>query len=207
MSEPVHLSIVIPAFNEAGRLGPTLDAIEAFRRSRRYTSEVIVVDDCSLDGTARLAEMFAAGKDGYRILKNERNLGKGGAVRRGLLEARGAYRLFTDADLSTPIEQVDSFFPFFDGTADGTRYDIVIGSRRVRGARLDKRQPIHRESAGRLYSLLVRLLALRGFLDTQCGFKMFTARAAEEVCRRQTVTGFGFDVELLYIAVKVLRLK
>lgn len=207
MSDDIHLSIIIPAFREENRLPPTLNAIEAYRRIKPWKSEVLVIDDCSPDGTSRVVEEFMKGKTGYRLLRNEKNLGKGGSVRRGMLEAVGRYRVFTDADNSTPIEDADSFFPFFEGAVDGTRYEVVIASRRVDGAQLLKRQPLHREASGRIFSLLVHLLAVPGFLDTQCGFKMFTAAAAQEIFRRQTITGFGFDVELLFIAMKVLGYK
>lgn len=125
-----------------------------------------------------------------------------------MLEARGRFRLFTDADLSTPIEEVDGLLSYLDGTRpEAGRFDIAIASRRVKGARLSQRQPAHRELSGRVFSLLVRALVMPGFLDTQCGFKLFTAAAAEQVFSRQTIPGFGFDVEALYIARRVLGLQ
>lgn len=204
MTTPVHLSIIIPAFNEETRLLPTLEAIEAYRISRPFVSEVLVVDDCSIDNTSGVVTRFAEKHDGYRVFRQPFNQGKGAAVRAGMLATTGAYRLFTDADNSTPIEQADSFFPFFDGSADGTKYDVVIGSRRVKGARLARRQPPHRELSGRIYSLLVRALVIPGFLDTQCGFKMFSARAADGIFPLQTIPGFGFDIEVIIIAIKRL---
>lgn len=206
MTESIYLSIIVPAFREEQRLLPTLQKIEAYRRIKPWKSEVLIIDDCSPDGTSRVAEAFMAGKTGYRLLRNERNLGKGGSVRRGMLEAEGRFRLFTDADLSTPIEDVDSFFPFLEG-AGGMRYDGVIASRRVEGAKLEQRQPIYRELSGRIFSILVRLLAVPGFFDTQCGFKIFTAEAAQQIFPRQTILGFGFDVEILFIAIRVLAYK
>lgn len=200
----LHLSIIIPAFNEETRLPATLEAIEAWRRSHTLTSEVIVVDDHSSDGTVDLVRRFGAAHPGVRVLTQEQNLGKGAAVKAGMLAAMGDYRVFMDADNSTPIDEADRFFPYFEGSVDGHRYDMVIGSRRVSGAELARRQPPHREAAGRFYSLLVRTFLISGYLDTQCGFKMFTAKAAEALFSRQTIPGFGFDIEILYVAVNVL---
>ncbi len=190
------LSIIIPAYNESKRILPTLEKIEKFRQLQSYTTEIIVVDDASTDGTSDVVETFIADKPFFRLVRNEKNIGKGGSVQRGMLLAEGAYRLFSDADMSTPIEEVQKFL--------GLKYvDVVIGSRRVTGAHLAKRQPVLREAAGRIFSVLVRFLVLRGFLDTQCGFKMFTGAVAEKVFRRQTIMRFGFDVEILFVAKKI----
>jgi len=207
MTDSIHLSIIVPAYREEKRILPTLQKIEAYRRVKPFRSEVIIVDDCSPDGTCRVVEQFMADKTGYRLLRNEKNTGKGGSVRNGMLAAQGTYRLFSDADLSTPIEDADGFFNYFEGAVDGAKYDVVIGSRRVAGAHLVQRQPLHREASGRIFSLLVRALAVPGFYDTQCGFKMFTAAAAEQIFKRQTIPGFGFDVEILFIALNVLGYK
>jgi dolichyl-phosphate beta-glucosyltransferase len=208
MSGEPYLSVVIPAYREELRLGAALEKIEAFRRTRPWTSEVIVVDDGSPDGTARVAGEFMRGKTGYRLIRADKNAGKGAAVRRGMEEATGKYRLFSDADLSTPIEEVEAFFPYLVGRGPvGVRYDVVVGSRRVAGARLEQRQPFHRELSGRIFSLLVHLLVFPGFLDTQCGFKMFTAEAARQIFRRQRITRFAFDVEAMFIALRVLGYK
>ncbi|MCB4756683.1 MAG: glycosyltransferase family 2 protein [Elusimicrobia bacterium] len=194
---PPRLSIIIPAYNEAARILPTLETIEAFVKTQPYPIEVLIVDDGSKDGTAGTVRTFIDGKSHFRLLQHERNLGKGAAVRLGMRSAQGAYRLFSDADLSTPIEEVSKFFPH--------AYDVIIGSRRVRGAQLKKRQPFYREAMGRVFSVLVRLLTLHGFLDTQCGFKFFTANAADNIFFKQTINGFGFDVEILFIAKKCFR--
>jgi dolichyl-phosphate beta-glucosyltransferase len=201
MASPVHLSIIIPAYNEAARILPSLEKINAFLKIQSYTAEVIVVDDCSRDRTYDLVRDFIANKTGYKLIRNLENLGKGASVKKGMLEAKGAYRLFSDADLSTPIDEV---YKFLDLITTGG-YDVVIGSRRVRGAVLDKRQPMYREASGRVFSVLVRMLTLKGFIDTQCGFKMFSAAMAEKVFPRQTIDGFGFDVEILTIAATVCR--
>ncbi len=191
------LSIIVPAYNEGARLGPTLEKIAAFTSRQSFSSEIIVVDDGSTDGTRALAEAFAAKNKNTVVAANPGNQGKGAAVKRGMLLARGKWRLFTDADSSTPIEFVNTFFPLAD-----SGYDVVIGSRRVRGADVAKRQPFYRQGSGNIFSVLVRLLLLRGFIDTQCGFKLFSGAAAELIFPRLTIDGFGFDVEVLYIAVK-----
>jgi dolichyl-phosphate beta-glucosyltransferase len=191
LSEPV-LSVVIPAFNEAGRLPPTLERVAAFLRGWGKGHEVLVVDDGSTDETAR-----AAREGGATVLRDERNRGKGHAVRRGMLAARGLRRLMTDADLSTPIDELPRFLEKMD---EG--YDVVIGSRALPGARIEVHQPWFRENMGRVYNLFVRALALPGLRDTQCGFKLWSAPAAREAFTAARLDGFSFDVEALYLARK-----
>lgn len=191
MSDP-FLSVVIPAFNEAERLPRTLDRVGAFLRALGRGHEILVVDDGSQDGTAERAS--AAGAN---VLRNDRNRGKGHAVRRGMLEARGQRRLMTDADLSTPIEELPRFL---EKLAEG--YDVVIGSRAVAGANVEVHQPWFRENMGRLYNLFVRALALPGLRDTQCGFKLWSAEAAHAAFADARLDGFSFDVEALYLARK-----
>ncbi len=197
MSSAINLSVIIPAYNEEKRIGPTLWKIAAFLSRQSYKSEIIVVDDASFDRTRAVVEDFPTDKVPVRLLTNNKNIGKGAAVRRGMQQAKGAHRLFSDADLSTPIEEVEGFLKL------SPPYEVVIGSRRVKGSNVAKRQPALREASGRIFSLLVRLFTVRGFIDTQCGFKMFTAKAADEVFKRQTINRFGFDVELIYIAKKL----
>lgn len=192
-----HLSIVIPAYNEAGRILAALEKIEAFLKQQAYSAEVLIVDDCSSDKTVDVVKKIITSRPNYRLLMNQVNTGKGASVRKGMLAASGRFRLFSDADLSTPIEEVNKFLELIKS------YDVIIGSRRIRGARVAVRQPIFREGAGRIFSVLVRLLTLRGFIDTQCGFKLFNAQSAQEVFKRQTIERFGFDVEILYIAKKL----
>lgn len=189
------LSIVIPAYNEAARLPATLRRIREYLRARPGSHEMIVVDDGSRDDTSAAAR----GLDfpGLQVLRTETNRGKGHAVRRGMLFARGDVRLMTDADLSTPIEDLDRLLIRLD---EG--YDVAIGSRAVAGADVQVHQTFYRETAGRAFNLLVRLLALPGLHDTQCGFKVWTAAAAQEVFGAGHLDGFCFDVEALYIARK-----
>lgn len=188
-----ELSVVIPAYNEAGRLPPTLGRLRAYLDARGRAYEIVVVDDGSSDGTAQAARQ--AGGAVVTVVVNATNRGKGHAVRRGMLAARGARRLLCDADLSTPIEQLERL----EAQAE-QGHEVVIGSRALPGAQVEIRQTGFRENVGRLFNLLVRLLALRGVRDTQCGFKLFSAAAAEGVFRVARLDGFVFDVEALFLA-------
>ena len=190
MSAP-ELSVVIPAYNEALRLPGTLARIR--EQLAGLSFEIVVADDGSSDGTAERAR--AAGGEGLSVLRSEQNRGKGHAVRRGMLAARGALRLMSDADLSTPIEELPRLLA---RARDG--FDVVIASRALPASRIEVHQPRYRESVGRAFNLLVRALLLPGLRDTQCGFKLFSARAAAEVFAAARLDGFGFDVEALVIA-------
>jgi dolichyl-phosphate beta-glucosyltransferase len=192
VTAPVSLSVVIPAFNEEQRLPGTLATILPFLRSRGETFEVVVVDDGSRDRTALVAGQ--AGPE-VRVLRNPGNRGKGYSVRNGMLNAQGAWRLMSDADLSTPIEELDRLKA---ALSDGA--EIAIASRAVSGANLEKRQSIMRETSGRLFNRLVRMLHLPGIKDTQCGFKLFSAAAARAAFTESTLDGFAFDVEALVLA-------
>ncbi|MDD5557601.1 MAG: glycosyltransferase family 2 protein [bacterium] len=190
------ISVVIPAYNEEERLGETLERVCAYLSRQAYGWEVIVVDDGSTDGTASLCRAFAGRDPRVRLASNPGNRGKGYSVRHGVDEARGDCILFSDADLSAPIEDVERLLePVLRGG-----FDIAIGSRAVPGADIRIRQPWHRELMGRIFNGIVRLVALRGFSDTQCGFKLFRAAAAKDLFRRQRIERFSFDVEALYLA-------
>ncbi|MBZ5497123.1 MAG: glycosyltransferase family 2 protein [Acidobacteriia bacterium] len=196
MPESFRLSVIIPAYNEELRLPGTLRDVGAFLAAQPYESEVIVVDDGSTDGTAQSACACTAVK-ALRLIRHPdgANHGKGAAVRRGMLEARGKFRIFMDADNSTTIDQIAGLWPWFD-----QGYDLVIGSRKKRGARVEVHQARYKELAGRLGNLVIRLLVAPGIEDTQAGFKMFTRRSAEAVFSRQTIDRWGYDFELLAIA-------
>jgi dolichyl-phosphate beta-glucosyltransferase len=187
------LSVVIPAFNEAARLPRTLERVRAFLQARGGSHEVLVVDDGSTDGTAALAR--GAGGAWLTVLENGVNRGKGFSVRRGMLAARGERRLMSDADLSTPIEELDALWARMD-----QGYDVVIASRALPQSRVEVHQGAFRENIGRLFNLLVRTAALPGLRDTQCGFKLFSAAAAEAAFSRTRLDGFAFDVEALFVA-------
>ncbi len=187
--------MVIPAFNEATRLPGTLEKLASFLDAWGRSYELLVVDDGSKDGTAEAAQE-ALGQN-VSILRDETNRGKGHAVRKGMLAARGERRLMTDADLSTPIEEL----PRLDAQMD-KGCDIVIASRVVAGARIEVHQPAYRERMGRFFNRVVQILALPGLEDTQCGFKLFTAAAAQDAFSAARLNGFSFDVEVLFIARK-----
>jgi dolichyl-phosphate beta-glucosyltransferase len=183
---------VIPAYNEALRLPATLARVREHLAARGLGHEIVVVDDGSKDETAAVAR---AGGDVVRVLRHEPNRGKGYAVRRGMLAARGERRLMTDADLSTPIEELARLEAEID-----RGFDVAIGSRAVAGARIEVHQPAYREAMGRLFNVFVQALLLPGLADTQCGFKLFTAVAAEAAFGPCRLDGFSFDVEALYVA-------
>ena len=185
------LSVVVPAFNEAARLPRTVARLEHHLAARSY--EIVIVDDGSTDGTVEAAR--AAARRELTVLRNEGNRGKGYSVRRGMLAARGARRLMSDADLSTPIEELGRLEACLDAG-----HDVAIGSRALEGSRIEVRQPWYREGMGRLFNVFVRTLALPGLHDTQCGFKLFSGSAAEAVFSAARLDGFSFDVEALFIA-------
>jgi dolichyl-phosphate beta-glucosyltransferase len=192
-----HLSVVIPAYNEERRLPRTLDDVLAYLERQSYAAEVVIVDDGSTDGTARVAGERGSGSVPVRLVAQPdgANHGKGAAVRVGMETARGAHRLFMDADNSTTVDQVERFWPFID---EG--YDVVIGSRDVRGAEVVVHQSWAKELAGNFGNWLIRMLAVGGVADTQAGFKMFTQRCIEDIMPRLTIDRWGFDVELLAAA-------
>ncbi len=190
----MHLSLVIPAFNEEKNIGETLLKAERYLSRQTYESEIIVIDDGSTDGTlAKVRSSFP----NVETTSYSPNQGKGFAVRAGMMAAKGDYRVFYDADGSTPIEELEKLWPCFNDGAD-----IVIGSRDLSQSEVVVHQSWLREHMGRVFNLLVKIFALGGFPDTQCGFKGFTAAACEVVFPRQTLDGFAFDVELLYLARK-----
>lgn len=192
-----YLSVVIPAFNERKRIIPTLKKIRQYLETQDFLYEIIVVDDGSTDGMAAAIKKEQIGRP-IRLLQNDTNRGKGYSVRKGILAARGEFILFSDADLSTPIEEVEKLLQRLD-----KGYDIAIGSRALAASKLVIRQSWCRETAGRTFNFLVQTLAFPGIKDTQCGFKLFTRRAARLIFNRQRFDGFGFDVEILYLGKKL----
>ena len=198
MNEDIFLSIIIPAYNEERRIKSTLKRISNYLTSNGYRYEIIVVDDGSTDGTFSLVKRMKGEIKGLRIIKNMKNKGKGFSVKRGFLSARGRYMLFSDADLSTPIEEIEKLISWFN-----KGYDIVIGSRALKESHIQIHQPWYRELAGRIFNLFVQAMAVPGIKDTQCGFKCFSQKAALEICKRQRIERFSFDVEMLYIAKKL----
>jgi dolichyl-phosphate beta-glucosyltransferase len=189
------LSVVIPAYNEEYRLPRTLEQIFAFLREQSYASEVLVIENGSSDRTYEIAREFAEHHENLRVLKEEQR-GKGNAVKRGMLEAHGEYRFLCDADLSMPITQINRFL-----SPQLTEFDIAIGSREAAGA-VRYNEPEFRHLGGRLINLAIRLLILPGLQDTQCGFKCFRAEVADKIFPCQSISGWSFDIEVLYIARK-----
>jgi glycosyltransferase involved in cell wall biosynthesis len=194
LSNP-FLSIIIPAYNEEHRLPNTLEQVFSFLQTQAYSVEVIVVENGSQDRTLEIARSLTDHHEGLRVLKaGER--GKGLAVRLGMLEACGEYRFMCDTDLSMPISEINRFLP-----PSLTDFDIAIASREAPGA-IRFNEPQYRHLGGRAVNMMIRLLALPGLHDTQCGFKCFRASIAEELFHFQTLTGWSFDIELLYLARK-----
>ncbi len=197
-----RLSIVVPAYDEEKRLGASLKRMLAYFDSMHYPFEILVVDDGSKDDTARLVQTISACRPQVRLLSYAANRGKGYAVRYGVLQARGERILFCDADLATPIEEVEKLLVKLDAG-----YDIAIGSRDVEGSELIKRQSGLRELGGRVFNKLVQAIAVPGIHDTQCGFKLFTQSAAQSIFRRCQVEHFAFDVEVLYLALRFFGMR
>ena len=191
-------SIVIPAYNESARLGASLEKVLSFVHSQRWNAEVIVVNDGSRDHTADIARSFAAKDPILRLVENPGNRGKGYSVRHGMLNAKGEILLFSDADLSSPIEEAPKLLEALESGAD-----IAIGSRWLRAETQTQRQPLHRQLFGRIFNLLLRLTLGLQFKDTQCGFKAFKRPAAQAIFPLQKIERWGFDPEILFLARKL----
>jgi len=189
-------SIVIPAYNESSRILATLESVVSGVRARRWSAEVVVVNDGSRDATAQIVRDFMRSAPEVRMIENAENRGKGYSVRAGLLQAQGEVVMFTDADLSAPIEEAERLFA---AIAEGA--DIAIGSRWLKSSRQTHRQPLYRQFFGRCFNSVVRTVMGLKFADTQCGFKAFTRDAAQTVFQLMTIERWGFDPEILFIAL------
>ena len=201
--EVPEISVVIPAYNEEVRCKSTLPQLWRALNRRFATFEVIVVDDGSNDGTARVVSQFSGSHHNVRLISYPKNRGKGYAVRMGVLAASGRYILFSDADLSTPVREVRKLLNALE-----QGYDIAIGSRARKGTKILERQPMYRICMGKIFNKFVQLLTVAGISDTQCGFKCFHGAAAREIFPYCRIDGFSFDVEVLYIAKqKGMRIK
>jgi dolichyl-phosphate beta-glucosyltransferase len=198
MAQP-YLSIIIPAYNEAERLPRSLLDIDKRLSGADYSYEIVVVNDGSTDNTASIVKNMAKMIKNLKLIDLKDNSGKGGTVRQGMLLTTGKIRLFTDADNSTSIDQFEKMMPFFK---EG--YDIVIGSRVMKGATLDPGEPFYRQIPAKIGNLIFQsVLGLWGVWDTQCGFKAFTEEAAERIFKESTIPGWGFDVEVLALAKRM----
>jgi glycosyltransferase involved in cell wall biosynthesis len=190
-----HLSIVIPAYNEALRLGKSLEKVLEYIRAQKEPVELILVDDGSSDGTPELLRKFQSRYFALRVLRNEPNRGKGYTVRRGILEAQGQFILFSDADLSAPIEEAIKLL----AAIEEQKADAAVGSRALDRTLIGVHQPWTREMSGRAFNLLVRLFTGLKLRDTQCGFKLFRRATTRRAFELQQVEGFGFDPEVLFL--------
>jgi dolichyl-phosphate beta-glucosyltransferase len=192
----VKLSVVIPAYNEEKRISETLKKIESYLHSNHLDYEIIIVDDGSKDNTLGVIYNSVSDKSRLSVLVNEINRGKGYSVKRGMLSAKGDLILFSDADLSTPITELDKFLPLIP------QYDIIIGSRGLKESNIIDYQPLYRRMMGRMFSSIVKIFSLRGISDSQCGFKLFKSSAVKKIFTNQQIERWGFDVEILYLAKK-----
>lgn len=190
------LSIVIPAYNEEKRLPASLDAIVGYLRANSLAAEVLVIDDGSTDGTAECARLYGLKHEFVQLLRNPGNRGKGYSVRHGMLKATREWVLFTDADLSAPIEEFDKLM----SAAQSRNAAVAIGSRGLDRSLIGVHQSAVREHAGRFFNTVMRVITGLPFVDTQCGFKLYRRDAARQIFSRQQLEGFGFDVEDLFIA-------
>lgn len=197
MKQYPRYSIVIPAFNERARILATLDAVVSCVRASGWRAEVIVVNDGSTDETAEMVRKYMRSAPEVKLMENPSNRGKGYSVRNGLVHAQGEIVMFTDADLSAPIEEAERLFA---AIAEGA--DIAIGSRWLATSRQTHRQPLYRQFFGRCFNALTRAVMRLPYADTQCGFKAFTREAAQTVFQLQTIERWGFDPEILFIARK-----
>jgi len=187
------ISIIIPAYNEESRIVSSLVSAWIYMNERQYNFELIVVDDGSKDKTVELVKQFGKAK----LIKQPKNMGKGAAVKTGMLQATGDIRIFTDADFSTPIYEIQKILNKLSGNAD-----ICIGSRAIDNSMIKKHQPFYREFMGKSFNKIVQVLLFKGIKDTQCGFKGFKKEAAEKIFSNAKIKGFSFDVEILFLANK-----
>lgn len=194
-TEQPYLSLIIPAFNEEARIGESLDKILAFFQSQPYFYEILIVDDGSRDQTVDVIRERFGSKDGFTIYQQPRNMGKGGAVKQGMLQARGDYVFFSDADLSVPIDTLSVFLAELE-----SRSDVVIGTRQKAGASIEVHQPFYREFMGKTYTRLANWILSLQISDFTCGFKGFRREAAKKLFPRQQLKNWSFDAEILYLA-------
>lgn len=197
MANKPFLSVIIPAYNEAERIPATLLDIDRRLAAKDWSYEILVMNDGSRDNTAEVVQKLSGAVKNLKLVDNKVNQHKGGVVRQGMLIAQGQYRLFMDADNATSVDHFEKMLPYFE-----QGYGVVICSRSHKDSRLDPPQPWYRQIAGKVGNLIIQVLVLPGIWDTQCGFKAFTAEAAEKIFKVARITGWGFDVEVLALAKK-----
>ena len=193
--ENPYLSLVIPAYDEEKRIGRTIERFLEFFAVKSFSVEILVVDDGSSDRTVEVVESFSTGKIPLEVISYEKNRGKGYAIKTGMLAARGEYVLFTDADMSTPIEMLDRFEPYMK-----EELDVIIGTRKTAGAYVGRHQPFYRENMGKVFTWLSNRLLGLDTSDFTCGFKCFHRRTIEPVFGSQQISGWGYDTEIIFIA-------
>lgn len=193
----MFLSVIVPAYNEEKRIPETLKKVRDYLSRQDYDWEVLIVNDGSKDGTGKVVREVIKDWQNFRLIDNELNKGKGGVVKQGMLEAKGDWRLFMDADNSTDISEIEKLWPFKEG------HDIIIGSRYLNKDSIKIKQPLLRRIVSRFGNWLIRILLGINMVDTQCGFKLFSAKASEDIFPRQTIERWGFDMEILAIARKL----
>ncbi|MDI6757440.1 MAG: glycosyltransferase family 2 protein [Endomicrobiia bacterium] len=195
----INITVIIPAFNEEERLGPSVEKIVSFLERQGKSYEIIIVDDGSTDKTLSVAEQFAAHDAGaVKVLKNEMNRGKGFSVKQGVAAAAGELILFSDADLSTPMEELSSL----EAALNATGAAVAAGSRAMAGSKIIRHQPFYREFMGKVFNKIARLLTFGGIKDSQCGFKLFRREAAKKLFLLSRIDGFAFDAEIIFLAQK-----
>ena len=193
MDKP-HLSVVIPAYNESQRLKRTLPQIHNFFSKQKFSKEIIIVDDGSTDSTSDVVSDFVNNKKNYHLLKQSVNKGKGAALKAGIAKSKGDWVLFMDADLSTPLTELNTFWTHTD------KYPIVIGSRKMNGAKITRRQSFLRESLGKVFTFLTNTLTTKGLSDITCGFKLFKGNIARSLFKKSRLPDWSFDAEILFLA-------
>jgi len=194
MTKP-FLSIIIPAYNEAERLPLTLVDMDKRLSQVKYSYEILVINDGSTDNTAEIVRKMAPAIKNLKLIDNRINQGKGGVVKQGMLLAKGEYRIFTDADNSVSIDHFEKMLPYLKND-----FDVVIGSRAVKGSKLEPPQPFYKRILGKVGNIQIQILNVPGIWDTQCGFKAFSEKAAEKIFSISKINGWGFDIEALALA-------
>lgn len=196
--EKIHLSVVIPAYNEEKRISKTLLDIDQYLSGQDYSYEIIVVNDGSTDKTAQIVKKFTNLIKNLKLIDNRQNHGKGWVTRQGMLEAQGEYRIYVDADNAISMDQIENFWPWLEHG-----YDLIIGSIEVEGAKVEEQAAFYRRLLGKWSKYLIRLLTIWEIHDTQRAFKLFPSKIAEDIFSRQTIERWGFDIEILVIAKKL----
>lgn len=199
MENKIHLSVVIPAYNEEKRIATTLLDVDKYLSEQKYDYEIIVINDGSKDNTAQVVNKIGELVKNLRLIDNKENHGKGWVVRQAMIEAKGKYRLFMDADNSTTIDHLEQFWPHIK-----SGYDLVIGSIELKGAKIEEKSAWYRRALGRFAKYIIRVFAgLWEIHDSQRGFKLFNEKAAEQIFPKQTIMRWGFDIEILVLAKKL----